>query len=173
MKKNIRKIILGLGADICGIANVSRFSDVGREYQLGTIWDNCKSVIVFGIALPESFYDIQSRLIYTHFIAMATQKVDEISFTAAREIEKTEKIKALQIPGDNPCEYWNADRLTSGALLIDSSLESDELSEELCIPNCHLCLDNCPAGAISNKTVNQKKCRLNTYKTTERGFDTI
>ncbi|MCK9169489.1 MAG: hypothetical protein M0P01_03670 [Treponema sp.] len=208
MKERIRKIILDQGADICGIANVSGFSDIDKEYRPDTIWNSCKSVIVFGIALPKSFYDIQSRLIYAHFITIAKQNVDEISFKAAVEIERSERIKALPLPCDDPYEYWQAEkmeghgllsmkhaavlagigsigkntllinkkfgnRLTLGALLVDSPLDSDELIGELCIPGCRLCIDSCPSGAISNKTVNQKKCRLTTYKTTERGFDTI
>lgn len=68
-------------------------------------------------------------------------------------------------------EYGN--RLTIGAVLTDLVLESDELQPDLCIPGCHKCIENCPAHAIKDGSVEQKKCRLNTYGKTARGFDTV
>ncbi|MCL1868467.1 MAG: hypothetical protein FWF72_05935, partial [Paludibacter sp.] len=63
--------------------------------------------------------------------------------------------------------------LTLGAILTNLDLKSDHLSEELCIENCHLCLDNCPVNALDGKTVNQKLCRPYTYTTNERGFEVV
>jgi len=63
--------------------------------------------------------------------------------------------------------------LTLGAILTDLELKSDPLSEELCIENCRLCLDNCPTKALNGKTVNQKLCRPYTYATNDRGFEII
>ena len=60
--------------------------------------------------------------------------------------------------------------LTVGAILTDLDLKSDPLSEELCIENCHKCLDNCPVHALDGTIANQKLCRLNTYIEHERGF---
>jgi len=208
MKEQIRSIVHNSGADVCGITDISRFTRRDSNYHPCNIWDECKSVIVFGIALPKSFFDIKSRLIYGHFNSISIQKADEISFTAAKEIEKIKGIKALPIPCDGPYEYWNQERmeghgllsvkqaavlagigstgknkllinkkygnrLTLGLILTDYKLESDELSEDLCIKNCTLCIDNCPVNAIGIDEVNQKKCRTNTYKKTNRGFDTV
>ena len=63
--------------------------------------------------------------------------------------------------------------LTLGAILINLELQSDPLSEELCMENCRLCLDNCPVKALDGKTANQKLCRPNTYTTNDRGFDVV
>jgi len=63
--------------------------------------------------------------------------------------------------------------LTLGAILTNLDLKSDPLSEELCIENCRLCLDNCPTKALDGKTVNQKLCRPHTYTTNDRGFDVV
>ena len=208
MKEQIRKIIINNGADVCGIANIARFNKVEKEYHPNTIWKDCKSIIVFGLALPKGFYDISSRLIYGHFNDLSIQKVDDISLRSAKEVEKLGNIKTLPIPCDGPYEYWDKEnmvghgllsvkqtavlagigsigkntllinkkygnRLTLGLMLIDYELESDELSEELCIKTCQLCVENCPVNAINESKVNQKKCRTNTYKKTERGFDTV
>ncbi len=64
-------------------------------------------------------------------------------------------------------------RLTIGMLLVDAALESDGLSPELCLPGCSICVKGCPAGAIGDTEVSQKKCRQNTYGKTARGFDTV
>ena len=63
--------------------------------------------------------------------------------------------------------------LTLGAILTDLDLQSDPLSEDLCIKNCRLCLDNCPTKALNGKTTNQKLCRPHTYTTNDRGFEII
>ena len=63
--------------------------------------------------------------------------------------------------------------LTLGAILTNLELQSDPLSEELCMENCRLCLDNCPVKALDGKTTNQKLCRPNTYTTNDRGFDVV
>ncbi len=208
MQESIRDIFYELGADVCGIANISRFESADKEYHPSSIWKECNSVIVFGISLPKSFYDIDSRLIYGHFNDISIQKVDELSFKAAKRIEEIGNIKALPIPCDGPYEYWKKEemegrglismkqaamlsglgsigknkllinskygnRLTLGLLLADYALNSDELSADLCLKGCRLCIDNCPARAINEDEVNQMKCRTNTYKKTERGFNTV
>ena len=67
-------------------------------------------------------------------------------------------------------QYGN--RLTLGAVLLNLELESDDLCKSICIPNCHKCIDACPAHAINEGNVNQGLCRKNTYGMTERGFGT-
>ena len=69
-------------------------------------------------------------------------------------------------------EYGN--RLIIGSILTDLELSSDPIQNDLCIPGCHKCIDNCPSKAINdNGTVTQKLCRMNAYGKTARGFDTV
>lgn len=69
-------------------------------------------------------------------------------------------------------EWGNMIRL--GAVLVDRAFEGDPVAEEpACPPNCSICLNACPAGALNGVSVNQMKCRLNTYHTTKRGFHLI
>jgi epoxyqueuosine reductase len=47
-----------------------------------------------------------------------------------------------------------------GAILINADLETDHpVNDFACPPNCRLCLDSCPVGALNGTTVNQKLCR--------------
>lgn len=68
-------------------------------------------------------------------------------------------------------EYGN--RLVIGAILTDLELSPDPIEADLCIKGCHKCIDNCPVHAISEGSVTQKLCRLNSYGKTARGFDTV
>jgi epoxyqueuosine reductase QueG len=63
--------------------------------------------------------------------------------------------------------------MTLGGILTDFDLKSDTLSEELCIENCHLCIDSCPVGALDGRIANQKLCRPHTYETNTRGFEVV
>jgi epoxyqueuosine reductase QueG len=58
-----------------------------------------------------------------------------------------------------------------GAVLINLELQGDPIANYIaCIPDCRLCIENCPANALNGTTVNQKSCRpLSTYKT-EKGY---
>lgn len=51
-------------------------------------------------------------------------------------------------------------RLGLGAILTDADLVPDPVCEEpLCLPDCDVCREVCPAGAISDGGVNQELCR--------------
>lgn len=58
-----------------------------------------------------------------------------------------------------------------GAVLIDKVLESDPLAEPICIEGCRICLDKCPAGALTGEKAIQKRCRPVAAGTNARGFD--
>lgn len=65
-------------------------------------------------------------------------------------------------------QYGNM--INIGAVLTNLDLQSDPLSEELCIAGCRLCLDNCPTKALDGRTANQMLCRQFTYSSNQRGF---
>lgn len=50
---------------------------------------------------------------------------------------------------------------------------ADILSDPICIEGCSLCIKNCPVQALDGTTAVQKKCRMNSYGKTDRGFDTV
>ena len=64
-------------------------------------------------------------------------------------------------------------RLTVGAVLTDIELKSDPFAKSICIEGCTLCLDICAVSAINEDKVEQKKCRLNSYGKTKKGFETV
>lgn len=64
-------------------------------------------------------------------------------------------------------------RLNLGAVFTDAVMPSDPLVKSVCIPGCSKCADSCPAGAIGNGAVIQKRCREYAYaEKTARGYAT-
>jgi epoxyqueuosine reductase QueG len=208
MKEEIRKKVLGFGADICGFAGIERFEEAPEGFHPCDIFPECKSAIVFGIALPKGLFQVDPRFIYSHFNYLACPQVDRIAFETANFLEKTYHRMGVPIPSDAPYDYWNEEkmegrgllsmkhaavlagigtlgkntllinkdfgnRLIIGCVLTDLQIESDELAAEICLEHCHLCVQNCPAGAICEGSVEQKRCRMMTNGKTKRGFETV
>ncbi len=66
-------------------------------------------------------------------------------------------------------KYGNMIQL--GAVLLNIELKGDELANyEGCIPDCQICLDSCPQGALNGITVDQKACRQQSIYQTEKGY---
>lgn len=208
MKKIIKDLILNYGADICGVANIARFSEAPAGFHPRDIFPECKSVIVFGVALPKGLTKVEPRLIYGYFNYGTCPEVDLVALRAAKEIERLCDGYAVPLPSDSPYEYWDVEKLegrglismkhaavlaglgtlgkntlllneeygnllTLGAILTELDLPSDPPAESICLEGCSICLQNCPVQALDGQHADQLKCRLNTYGTNARGFNTV
>ena len=54
-------------------------------------------------------------------------------------------------------------RLTFGAVLVDIELMPDKPAKSICLPECDLCIKNCPAGALKGGNTDQSLCRSYAY----------
>lgn len=117
MKNQIKELILNLGADDCGVANIDRFSEAPAGFHPRDIFPDCQSVIVFGIALPKGLTKVEPRLIYGHFNEGSCPDVDWIAFKGAKEIERICGGYAVPIPADGPYEYWDAEKMEGRGLI--------------------------------------------------------
>lgn len=117
LTERLRAIVIKNGADICGFAHVSRFEGTAREYHPLTIWNGCRTVAVWGLALPEGLYHIRPNLIYGHFNDLSIRKTDEIGLFSAREIERAVGIRAVPLPCDAPYEYWDSEKMEGRGLV--------------------------------------------------------
>lgn len=117
MKNQIKEFILSLGADVCGVANIDRFSEAPAGFHPTDIFPDCKSVIVFGIALSKGLTKVEPKLIYGHFNYGTCSRVDWIGFRAAKEIERICGGYAVPLPSDGPYEYWDAETLEGRGLI--------------------------------------------------------
>lgn len=117
MKEQIRKIIISYGADLCGFADISRFTGTPPGYSPCDIYPGCKSAISFAVALPRGLSKAESRLIYGHFNYLSCHETDIITFKSAKEIEKNFNCTAIPVPCDNPYEYWDSERSEGRGLI--------------------------------------------------------
>jgi epoxyqueuosine reductase QueG len=117
-KEKLKEMICGLGADVCGVANIDRFSDAPAGFSPLDLFPQCKSVISFGVALPKGIFEVSPRLIYAHFNGdVICAEIDRIALLASRKIEKDFGCKAVPVPGDAPNEYWVPESLTAKGLI--------------------------------------------------------
>ncbi len=117
MKEQIRKIVLSLGADLCGFAGVEAFKDAPVGYHPKDIYADCKSVISFAVALPKGLTKVEPRLVYGHYNSLSCTEVDFIAFRAAKAIEAQFKCRVVPLPCDAPYEYWDQENMTGKGLL--------------------------------------------------------
>jgi epoxyqueuosine reductase len=95
-----------LGADLCGIAPVSSFTDEPEGMRPQDIYRNCKSVVVFARRMLPEFLVSESCVPYTKACDILANHVDSIGYQLCEELE-TMGIKAVAVPSDVPYEYWD------------------------------------------------------------------
>lgn len=117
MKEEIREKVLSYGADICRIAGIERFEGAPEGFHPRDIFPGCKSVIVFGLALPKGLYMVDSKLIYAHFNNFACPQVDHIAYQTANFLEKKYHVTGVPIPCDGPYDYWDVEKMEGRGLL--------------------------------------------------------
>lgn len=66
MKANeVKKVLLDLGADLCGIASIDRFNDAPKGFHPKDVFNDCKSVVVFAKAFPVGTIACNNTIPYT------------------------------------------------------------------------------------------------------------
>lgn len=117
MESKVKQVIFSYGADVCGISNIERFSLAPEGFSPRDIFEECRSVIVFGKALPKGLTKVDSRLIYAHYNSFIRDEVDQIALRGAKFMEETFRAMAVPMPCDSPYEYWEKETLTGKGLI--------------------------------------------------------
>lgn len=113
----IKQYAKACGADVCGIGAIDRFRDFPDGFGPQNIWERCKSVIAFGIALPKGLFDVESRLIYSHYNELSCTVMDEMLMKVAKALESEYPCHAVPMPSDSPYEFWDADQMIGKGLI--------------------------------------------------------
>lgn len=95
--KEIKEIMLSLGADICGIASIDRFEEAPKGYHPLDVMPSCKSVISFGCRFPMGALQCNTPVVYTRIRNSITPKMDAIALNFCIEMEK-QGIMCVPIP---------------------------------------------------------------------------
>lgn len=111
----IKKLILSLGADVCGIAPVSRFEHAPKGFHPIDIYPETKSVIAFGKQMPSGVMFAKSPVPFTNAEDVSMTEVWRIGINAAIALEN-ERMKAIPIPSE-PYEYWDKETMTGRGIL--------------------------------------------------------
>ncbi len=117
MKQKIKDIFMSLGADVCGFANIADFSEAPKGFSPTDIYNDCKTVIVIGKALPKGLALIDPRLIYNHYNSLIVNELDKISLNAGVRIQREFDCITVPMPSDGPYEYWDTESLEGKGLL--------------------------------------------------------
>lgn len=107
MKDWLREIALGLGADACGFAKVSDFADAPEGFRPADAWKACESVMVIALALPMGAMVADTRLSYTRYNSLMTQKVDLLTLDIARTLERETNRPCVPLPSDDPYDAYD------------------------------------------------------------------
>ncbi|MFG6331526.1 MAG: epoxyqueuosine reductase [Lachnospiraceae bacterium] len=95
--KQVKEILFGLGADLCGIAGIDRFDDAPEGYHPADILPTCKAVISFGCRFPTGTLRCKSPVPYTRVRNSITSKMDAMALEFCVEMEKYQ-IVCVPIP---------------------------------------------------------------------------
>ena len=98
MNNDVKQIIYSYGADVCGIADIERFAAAPPGFSPSDLFRDCKSVIVFGCALPRGITKADSRLVYGHYNSLLCDEVDKIALRGAKALERKFGAKAVPLP---------------------------------------------------------------------------
>lgn len=105
-----------MGADLCGIAPVERFSAAPAGFHPQDVYEQCRSVIVFAKQVPAESIWAKSCIPYTFVSSIVTEQTDHLGITLALRFQHL-GIGAIPIPSDDPYESWNADLMHGQAIL--------------------------------------------------------
>lgn len=112
----IKSIAFELGADLCGIAPVDRFSSAPKGFHPKDIYEECRSVLVFAKKLPVGSFNVSSCIPYTYMNKVVTGEVDLLTLSLSRKLESLGALN-VPIPSDDPSEYWEPDRSYARGIL--------------------------------------------------------
>ena len=107
MKDWLREMATGLGADVCGFAKASDFANAPAGFRPTDAWKACESVMVIGLALPMGAMVADTRLSYTRYNELMTQRIDLLALDIARQLERETGRPCVPLPSDDPYDDYD------------------------------------------------------------------
>jgi len=109
MEDKIKELLMELGINIYGIANIERFVNAPSGFHPTDILSDAKSVIVFGKPFSKGVFEARTNVPYTLLGVKLSQRIDDISTSLSLKIEE-EGFTAVPVPSSEPYEYWNFEK---------------------------------------------------------------
>ena len=99
-----------LGADLCGIAPVERFSQAPAGFHPTDVLPGCRSLISVAARFPQTtLTEGKSQAAYTFIRNRMVDKLDRITFLLSEELDAAGHA-AIPIPSSDPYESWDMER---------------------------------------------------------------
>jgi epoxyqueuosine reductase QueG len=112
----IKLLALSLGADVCGVAGVRRFTEAPVGFHPCDILPGAASVIVFGKPFPKTVFMGDMYAPYMLFRENLLRAVDEIAVRLSMAVEMAGG-SALPVPSSEPYTYWDAQNRVGRGIL--------------------------------------------------------
>ncbi len=114
--EDLKKLVVSMGADLCGVASSQSFSEAPSGFHPRDIWSETRSVLVFAIRMPGNTERAESPVPYTLLNGMMAAEVDRMSLEISRKLDRA-SIGNVMIPSDDPYESWNPVEMRGEAIL--------------------------------------------------------
>ena len=106
---SVKNIAFKLGANLCGIAPVERFSQAPEGFRPTDIYEDAQSVVVVAKRFPEGPFLSRSPIPYTVINDAILNEVIKIYCYLCIRLEQEDGTIAVPVPGD-PYEYWDEEK---------------------------------------------------------------
>jgi len=110
LKNKMKKFALSRGADLVGIASVSRFEGAPDGHKPEDILPDAKTVIVLAKRIPNSVVMDGPATSYHNMMTIFYNQLDLIAHEMAIYIEQQGGV-AIPVPSDDPYYDWNPDKV--------------------------------------------------------------
>jgi epoxyqueuosine reductase QueG len=112
----VKQMAFDLGADLCGIAPVSRFDQAPRGFHPRDVFSDSRSAVVIARRMPDGpFHCTSSAIPYTVATRMVLLEAARIAYALSLQIEDL-GAAAMQVPTE-PYDCWDEQRREGRALL--------------------------------------------------------
>jgi epoxyqueuosine reductase QueG len=111
----IKSLAAKAGADLCGVAPVSRFSQAPPGFAPTDIWAGARSVVVVARRLPEGAMRAPGPVPYTWASEATLTEVFRLTRDLAILIED-KGVKTVPVPSE-PYEYWDEEKREGRGIL--------------------------------------------------------
>ncbi len=106
----IKQLAAKLGADLCGIAPVERFSQAPAGFHPTDVLPGCRSVICVASQFPHTtLTEGKSQAAYTFVRHRMVDKLDRITFLLSEEVEAAGHA-AIPVASSDPYDFWDMER---------------------------------------------------------------
>ncbi len=112
----VKQMLLNMGADACGIANIDRFTSCAKGFHPTDIYPACRSVVVFLKRLPWGMLMADPRIVYRQAVVFTNLELDRIALAASLAMEQFGG-EAVAVPSEMPYLYWDPELMEARGVI--------------------------------------------------------